>query len=206
MTRRLLLAAFIANLLPVLHAQQTPAPPPQSVSPTPAAPVATPPPPILAPDELPLPKEKPDPTLSVPSIPQLDQGFQKTPLGPLAEGQQQHIAWRRLLNQTQNDPALRSIRQEADAAPTDLEKRLRLERYYNVLYRKMTARATPEMKPYLDTQKRAALSALTQAKVRPNSGVRPPTPTPTPARAPSTQPEAMPNVPEPSLPEATPTP
>ncbi|MGI8437298.1 MAG: hypothetical protein ACR2NX_10395, partial [Chthoniobacterales bacterium] len=177
MTRRFLLAALIANLLPVLHAQQTPTSPPQSVSPTPAAPMATPPSPILAPDELPLPKGTPDPTLNIPSILQLDQGFQKTPLGPLAEGQRQHIEWRRLLNQTESDPAVRAIRAEANAAPTDLEKRLRLERYYNLLYRKMTARATPEMRPYLDTQKRAAISALAQAKVRPNSGVRPPTPT-----------------------------
>lgn len=170
-------------------AQDAPLPSPEvegSATPSPQ-PIVTPPPPIIDPRLLALPDEKESARPAVPEIPALDQAFKPAPLSAAAEAQRQHIEWRRLRNAVQNDRDVQDALAAATAAPTDLEKRKLLGRYYDLYYGRMMARAAPNMKKYLLARKREAIGLLPQPHVRPDlivsktAGVTPP-PTPTPKR------------------------
>lgn len=188
----LLLLGICASLLPFAgSAQDTPLPSPDaggSVTPIPE-PAVTPPPPIIDPRLLVLPDEKEPPRPIVPEIPALDDAFRPAPLSAAAEEQRQHIQWRRLRNVVQNDGDVRAALAAATAAPTDLEKRKLLGRYYDLYYDRMMARAAPDMRKYLLARKREAVGLLPQPRVRPGltvsttAGVTP-SPTPIPKRAP----------------------
>jgi cell division septation protein DedD len=116
----------------------------------------------------------------LPEVSQLDQTFkQPRSLGPQADELRVHKEWRDLKNRTVNDPAVQAAKAYAQSAPTDLEKRNRLNNYYNIYYERMTALATtPELKSALPFFKADHQALLAQPRVRPTPDTSTPSPTP----------------------------
>src|SRR5262245_61139220 len=137
-------------------------------------------------------QEEPSPTPppngpELPDLKQLDDNFVKPKsLGKDADALQVHALWRQLKNCTVNDPEVQTAKKYAQAARTDLEKRNRLRKYYEVYYQRMSALATtPELKLALQALKETHQGMLAQPRVRPSptpepSGTPSPTPTSTP--------------------------
>ena len=123
----------------------------------------------------------------LPELKQLDESFKPKSLGKNADELQIHALWRQLKNRTVNDPDVQAAKKYAQAARTDLEKRNRLNSYYELYYKRMSALATtPELKLALQALKDAHQGILAQPRVRPSptpefSGTPSPTPTSTPA-------------------------
>ena len=173
-----------------LAAQDAPLPQPATQDPAPLLPTpapsatVTPAAPQLIPaDILPMPDPAASAPASLPDIPtieQLDQAMSPPPLSPAAVARQQHIEWRKLRNQVQNEARVKAALAEADAAKTDLQRRKLLARYIELYHARMIALAPPEMKQYLLDRKREQLAALPQPRVRPETA---PKPAPTPAGA-----------------------
>jgi len=110
------------------------------------------------------------------SLSQLDAAFKQSPLGLAAEEQRLHLEWRQLQNRTANDPEVVAAKAATKTARTDLEKRVKIRKYYEVYYGHMQALASsPDVKNYLEGKKAAALGVLAQNRVRA---------TPTPQRSP----------------------
>jgi len=124
----------------------------------------------------------------LPELKQLDESFKPKSLGTDADALHVHVLWRELKNRTVNDPEVQAAKKYAQAAPTDLEKRNRLRKYYDVYYQRMTALATtPELKLALQALKDTHQSMLDQPRVRPSPtpkivGTPSPTPTSTPLK------------------------
>jgi hypothetical protein len=124
----------------------------------------------------------------LPELKQLDESFKPKSLGKAADELQVHALWRQLKNRTVNDPDVQAAKKYAQAARTDLEKRKRLNSYYEIYYQRMSALATtPELKVALQKQKATHQGMLAQPRVRPSptpefSGTPSPTPTSTPAK------------------------
>ena len=122
----------------------------------------------------------------LPELKQLDESFKPKSLGKDADTLQVHALWRQLKNRTTNDPEVQAAKKYAQAARTDLEKRKRLNNYYEIYYQRMSALATtPELKIALQALKDAHQIILSQPRVRPSptpvpSGTPSPTPTSTP--------------------------
>ena len=145
----------------------------QNSAPEAAQPSATPapvvPPPIAIPEDLlraapDAPSALPD----VPTLPQLNDSFKPAPLSPAAQQQQLNIESRKLRNRVQNELQIKTALAHAEAAPTDLEKRKRLAKYYDAYYGRMIAlAATPELKKFIRDRKTESLVALKQPRVRP---------------------------------------
>jgi hypothetical protein len=118
----------------------------------------------------PTPTPAPAPELpDLPELSQLDEVFKQTSLGTKADQSRMHIEWRRLRNRVANDPQIVAAKKAADAARTDLEKRERLRRYYNLYYTRMeelTDRA--EIKAGLQNMKSQHLGLADQNRVRPS--------------------------------------
>ena len=189
--RRFLCCCVTAAACATANAQEPALPQPDTQDPPPAAPLPSIP--QLLPDDI-LPAATPGP--NAPSLPQLDEVFKDNPLTHATAEQRARIEWRKLRNAAINDPALKAARAEAEAAPTDLEKRKLLRRYYEMLYAKITPRgSTPEVRRYLNDRKNDHLNALPQPRVRPET-VPPPAP-PAPAGSPA-QPTPSPT-PQPSI-------
>ncbi len=202
---------FFATLCPVLHAgAQDLVPRREVATPTPAAtparsPETTPtpipqsalaliPPPSATPAEAGTAASAP----IMPDLSQLEQIFSKVTPGKEVELYRAHVEWRKLKNQTVNDPAVVAAKAAAEAATTDLEKRNGLRHYYELFYARMRALApTPEMAAYLDSQKKTHLDLLDQPRVRPtpDTGKKPES---TPVQSSPEQPPQA--TPEPSLP------
>ena len=136
-------------------------------------------------------EEEPSPTPppngpDLPELKQLDDSFKPKSLGKDADALQVHALWRQLKNRTVNDPEVQAAKKYAQAARTDLEKRKRLNDYYEVYYKRMSALATtPELKVALQQLKDIHQGMLAQPRVRPSptpepSGTPSPTPTSTP--------------------------
>src|SRR5262249_36055375 len=106
----------------------------------------------------------------LPDLKQLDETFKKPKsLGKAADELQVHALWRQLKNRTVNDPDVLAAKKYAQAAPTDLEKRKRLSRYYEIYYQRMSALATtPELKVALQALKESHQGVLAQPRVRPS--------------------------------------
>src|ERR1700755_2080808 len=82
-------------------------------------------------------EEDPSPTPppngpELPELKQLDDSFKPKSLGKDADLLQVHALWRQLKNRTVNDPEVQDAKRYAQAARTDLEKRKRLNSYYEV--------------------------------------------------------------------------
>jgi hypothetical protein len=152
--------------------------------------------PKASPEILPTPLPANSPEL--PELSQLDEIFKQTSLGTTADELRRHAEWRKLENQVANDPAVAEAKKTVGFARTDLEKRKRLNNYYNIYYQRMEAQAkTPEMKAVLEAFKAAHLGMQSQPRVRP-------TPTPSPTATPSPLAPAV-HI-EPPLPSAAPAP
>src|SRR5215468_10371009 len=125
----------------------------------------------------------------LPQLKELDDRFKPKSLGKDADTLQVHALWRQLKNRTVNDPEVQAAKQYAQAARTDLEKRKRLNSYYEIYYQRMSALATtPELKLALQAFKESHQGILAQPRVRPSptpepSGTPSPTPTSTPFKA-----------------------
>src|SRR5215469_18935829 len=122
----------------------------------------------------------------LPDLKQLDDSFKPKSLGKDADALKVHVEWRELKNRTVNDSQVQAAKKYAQAAGTDLEKRKRLAKYYDVYYQRMSALATtPELKLALQQLKDVHEGILAQPRVRPSptpepSGTPSPTPTSTP--------------------------
>jgi hypothetical protein len=136
-------------------------------------------------------EEEPSPTAPPngpewPELKKLDETFKPKSLGKDADALRIHALWRQLKNQAINDPDVQTAKKYAQAARTDLEKRQRLNSYYEIYYQRMSALATtPELKLALQALKGAHQGMLAQPRVRPSptpevSGTPSPTPTSTP--------------------------
>jgi hypothetical protein len=148
----------------------------KAVGQTPVA-VAVTPTPTLAPAP-----ELPD----LPELSQLDEIFKQTSLGTKADSFKMHIEWRRLRNRVANDPDVIAARKAADAAHTDLEKRVRLRHYYSVYYTRMAALTDrADIKAGLEDMKAKHLGLADQNRVRPSPS---PSPTSSPASSQAAQP------------------
>jgi len=136
----------------------------------------------------------------LPDVSQLDEVFKQTSLGQTGDEFRRHAEWRRLQNQVANDPAVVAAKKATEHTRTDIEKRKRLNDYYNIYYKRMEALAqTPDMKAALDELKAVHLGILAQPRVRP-------TPTPSPTATPTPSPVAPAVHIEPPLPSAAPAP
>ena len=167
------LCAFAVTQLP---AQEAPLPKVDAQNPAPAAteasatPAPSVPEPIAIPEELLREPERPAaaPLPDVPSIPQLNDSFKPAPLSAAAQQQRLNVESRKLRNRVQNEPQIKAALAHAEAAPTDLEKRKRLAKYYDAFYGRMIAlAATPELKTFIRERKLESLVALKQPRVRP---------------------------------------
>lgn len=139
-------------------------------------------------------EEEPSPTPppngpELPELKQLDESFKPKSLGKAADELQIHALWRQLKNRTVNDPDVQAARKYAQAARTDLEKRKRLNSYYEIYYHRMSALAnTPELKLALQALKDSHQGILAQPRVRPSPTPEPSgTPSPTPTTTPVTK-------------------
>ena len=113
---------------------------------------------------------------AVPGIAQLDEMFKQTPMGKDAEELRLHVQTRELQNRIANDPQVVAAKAAIRTATTDLEKRERLRRYYEITYGRMHAMASSApLKKYIDALKAKHLSALDQARVRPAAPAEPQT-------------------------------
>jgi len=122
----------------------------------------------------------------LPELKQLDDRFKPKSLGKDADLLQVHALWRQLKNRTVNDPEVQAAKKYAQAARTDLEKRKRLNSYYEIYYQRMSALATtPELKVALQALKASHQGMLEQPRVRPSPTPKPSgTPSPTPTSTP----------------------
>ena len=122
----------------------------------------------------------------LPELKKLDDSFKPKSLGKEADTLRIHALWRQLKNQAVNDPDVQAAKKYAQAARTDLEKRKRLNSYYEIYYQRMFALATtPELKLALQALKGVHQGMLAQPRVRPSptpefTGTPSPTPTSTP--------------------------
>src|SRR5215471_8575069 len=119
---------------------------------------AAPPSVDLFPEESPGEEEvSPSPPPNGPELPelkQLDDSFKPKSLGKDADALRIHVLWRELRNRTVNDSEVQAAKRYAQAARTDLEKRKRLSKYYDVYYQRMSALATtPELQLALQALK-----------------------------------------------------
>jgi putative endonuclease len=104
---------------------------------------------------------------AVPGIAQLDEMFKQTPMGKDAEELRLHVQTRELQNRIADDPQVAAAKAATHTATTDLEKRERLRRYYEITYGRMRAMAgSAALKKYIDALKAKHLSALDQPRVR----------------------------------------
>ena len=91
-------------------------------------------------------------------------------MGKDAEELRLHVQARELQNRIANDPEIVAAKAVIKSAPTDLEKRERLRRYYELFYGRMHAMAgSTGLKTYIDAMKVKHLKALEQPRVRPVS-------------------------------------
>jgi hypothetical protein len=116
----------------------------------------------------------PTPLPSVPQLPdlaRLDEAFKHTSIGKAADENRERLEIRSLQNRIVNDPDIVAAQKNAEAAPTDLEKRERLRAYYQLSYGRMRRSASAEdTRKALDEDEAAHLKLLDQPRVRPIPG------------------------------------
>jgi hypothetical protein len=186
------LSLLALGLLGVLAVSAQAQPPPEPLPSRPVIPelpaASRAAPSVIPADLLPASAAQPGATTSrppVPTVPEIDAGFAPKPLSPEMDNHRRHIEWRKLRNRVQNEADVRQALIRAQTAPTDLEKRKRLRGYYELLYARMAAGATADMKAFLQQRKSEALVTLPQPRVRPETlRLTGANPTPAPAAAP----------------------
>ena len=137
-----------------------------ATSPTPS--ISVEPPSLIPPNILPgpglgsLPKAPLSPDLKL-----LNDLFQQTTLGVIADDHRLHVQAALLEERIRNDRQLHELKAAADRAPTDLERRHRLRTYYQTYYQRLRALAeAPDVKAYLQAQEAAHELLLLQPRVR----------------------------------------
>lgn len=131
----------------------------------------------LQPTPVPFPAETvpgPTPPPSIPQLPELsrlDEAFKHTSIGKAADENRQRLEVRSLQNRIVDDPDVVASKKNAEAAPTDLEKRERLRAYYQLFYGRMRRLALSEdTRKALDEEEASHLKLLDQPRVRPVPG------------------------------------
>jgi hypothetical protein len=156
---------------------QTPTPSPTAIaSPSPSLPSAPSPSASITIPQL-IPRSSPNQSsaaavqaaiAAVPALSQLDETFKQTSLGKDAEEFRLHARTRDLQNQIANEPEILEAQAAVKSASTDLEKRKRLQRYYEIYYGRMHALASSaDLKKYVDGLKETHVKTLAQPRVRP---------------------------------------
>src|SRR4051794_4517908 len=117
----------------------------------------------------PSPADIPDETTPSPAAPQLpdlsklDEAFKRTSIGQAGDENRQRIEIQLLRNRFTNDADIKTAKQNAEAARTDVEKREGLRNYYHVLYGRMRRSASSEgTRKALDQEEASHLAALDQ--------------------------------------------
>ncbi len=135
-------------------------------APSPSATAPVEPPSLIPPNILLAPASLP----KAPTAPELDllnSYFKSTSLGKAADEHRLHLQMAALETRIRNDEDLHALQATALRAPTDLERRLRLEEYYGLYFGKLRGFAsTPELKTYIDAQEAAHKLLLLQPRVR----------------------------------------
>ena len=111
---------------------------------------------------------------SVPELSQLDEAFKQTSMGKAADTQKLRVEWRQLQNKVASDEDLIAMKQAANVARTDLEKREKLRAYYKLYYARL--RRFPmsvEMRQYIDAMETTHLGLTAQSRVRPSPPASP---------------------------------
>ncbi len=127
----------------------------------------------MTPDQLvsPEPKGSPTPIPDVPALSTLDEGFKRPSIGKDGDESRQRIEIRRLKNQIANDAQLTSAKKNAEASPTDLEKRERLRDYYELYYSRLRRSCSDSgTRKLLEEEEAEHLKLLDQPRVRPVPG------------------------------------
>ncbi len=104
---------------------------------------------------------------SAPEIDKLNTFFKQTSLGKEADEHRLHVQMSELETRIRNDEDLHALKNAAQRAPTDLERRHRLRTYYQLYFKKLGAlAATPDLKTYLTAQEASHEILLLQPRVR----------------------------------------
>jgi Glu-tRNA(Gln) amidotransferase subunit E-like FAD-binding protein len=107
----------------------------------------------------------------LPELSKLDEAFKHTSIGKAADEYRARLDIRMLENRIANDPDIMAAKKNAEAAPTDLEKRERLRAYYELLYGRMRRSASSEeTRKALNDEQTEHLRMLDQPRVRPIPG------------------------------------
>jgi hypothetical protein len=121
-----------------------------------------------------VPNTAPGPKKSVPSITELDSAFQHSSLGQVVEQQKLQVEWRKLKNRAGQETEVVAAKNAIATGRTDIEKRDLRRAYYKLFYGRMQAMAeTPEVRAYIEQQKKQILDSLEQPHVRPKPSARP---------------------------------
>jgi hypothetical protein len=123
---------------------------------------------IIPPNMLPGPDTGALPQLPAsPELQQLNELFKRSSLGRAADEHRLHVQTSALQAQIRNDQDLHDLRRSAEEARTDLERRHRFRKYFEVYYQKLRARAdSPELIDYLKAQEAAHELTLLQPRTR----------------------------------------
>lgn len=118
----------------------------------------------------------PGPQDAIPSNPDLP----PAPSGPSAEeiSRKMKLRYQELRTKVEKDPALRSLKEQADNAKTFEDERAALREYYRLLFSKIK-KADSQLADRCDALERAYLARLAQMRLEPTIPLNPP-PTPAP--------------------------
>jgi len=187
---------------PSPESSPSPAPSPEpspeaspSPSPATAGEDVIPLPPEAGPGELPIVSETEVPGLAAPGEPLPDSAFADpnavipsgtdsslppAPSGPSAQEIERKIKirYQEVRTQVEKDPAVRSLKKQADEAKTFEEERAALREYYRLLFSKMK-KVDKELTARCDTMEKAYIIRLAQIRLEPTIPLNPP-PTPEP--------------------------
>jgi hypothetical protein len=104
------------------------------------------------------------PTMAVPQLPET----RKSKTTATEEDLKQRIRFREIKTQALKDPHVQEEWERAQSAPTDLEKRDALRRYYTQLFARM-AKIDSSLAAKAEQQKKVAIGRLDQSRVRRNA-------------------------------------
>ncbi len=193
-------ASPVPEASPSAESVPSPSPSPEvspfpSPSPTTAGEDVIPLPPEAGPGELPIVSETEVPGLASPGEPLPDSAFADpnavipsgtdstlppAPSGPSAQEIERKIKirYQEVRTQVEKDPAVRSLKKQADEAKTFEDERAALREYYRLLFSKMK-KVDKELTARCDTMEKAYITRLAQIRLEPTIPLNPP-PTPEP--------------------------
>lgn len=121
-----------------------------------------------------VPNTSPGPKKTVPTITELDSAFQQSSLGQAVEQQRLQLEWRKLKNRAGQESDVIAAKNAIATGRTDEEKRDLRRAYYKLFYGRMQTMAdNPNVKTFVEQQKKAILDSLEQPHVRPKPSPQP---------------------------------